>query len=200
MSRVDTQAVGGVGAESVEESRLELLGAATRAERHNRPTYLLVIAAVLMVICLIALGSSLWSRAGAAGELARQREAGERLAQAIGRLKDLRGAQSSGAVKGNEPVEGIRTRLQAAAARAGLADAQRVMPTRTMPTSKGPGVQRMHFDFESVHDEKLEPLLQWLRNATEDIPGLEVYAVTLRPDAGGWMMKVTFTRWERVGA
>jgi hypothetical protein len=73
------------------------------------------------------------------------------------------------------------------------------MPGRTPVETKGAGVQRVRFEYRAVRDEKLEALLGWLGQATEDIPGLEVFSVTIKPEAAGWLMDVVFTRWERTG-
>jgi len=40
-------------------------------------------------------------------------------------------------------------------------------------------------------------LATWLRQATEAVPGLEVYGLTTSPDPTGWKLTVTFRRWER---
>lgn len=199
MSRMDTQGAGPEGTERAEEDRLDLAAAALRNERHNRPTYLVVGAGLLLVVCAAFLVWSLFARASAGRELDRQREVATKLAAAVGRLKDLQTASTSpGAMKANAQIEDIRSRLQTAAARADVTDAAKLIP-RHVAKAKSPGLQRVHFDFDAVRDPRLEPLLKWLRTATEEIPGLEVYSVTLKPEQSGWMMKVTFTRWETAG-
>ena len=199
MSRMDAPNETLSAAERAGESRDALVSAAAGNERRNRPVYLVAVAVVLLAACLVSLAASLWAVGTASREFSRERAAATTLASAVGRLKELEG-QAGGGEKGPAPNDKILTMLQGAAERAGLENSKTLMPRPSPPENRGAGVQRVKFEYDAVRNEELEPLLLWLRYATEDIQGIEVYSVTLRPDANAWIMKVVFQRWQRAGS
>jgi len=198
MSRIDAPVEGLNPAERSEEARTSLLAAAAGSERRNRPVYLVAIASLLLLACAISLGWSLWVLGAASREFGRERGAATALAQSVGRLKELEAAQGGGE-KGPPANDRILTMLQAAAEKAGIANSKGLIPRQGAPETRAGGVQRVKFDYDAVRDPSLEPLLLWLKHAGEDVPGIEVYSVNLRPEANGWLMKVVFQRWQRAG-
>jgi hypothetical protein len=48
-----------------------------------------------------------------------------------------------------------------------------------------------------VQDVNLPALFEWMRLSTQQVAGLEVYAVKLTPRPNDWELSVTFSRWER---
>ena len=52
------------------------------------------------------------------------------------------------------------------------------------------------FDYE-VRDESLAALMDWMNRAVAAVEGLEVYSVSIKPEAQAWNLRVTFSRWER---
>ncbi len=198
---MDTASTGLSGAERLEEIRETLRAAAVANERRNRPAYLVAVAVILLAACLASLAWSAVARSAAAGEFGREKGAAVTLAEAVGRLKSLQAAAQTEGDQGAAPNDQILTMLQSAAERAGLENSKSLFPRGpTTPESRAGGVQKVKFDFDQVQHVSLEPLLLWLRYATESVQGLEVYSVMIRPNENGWTMKVTFQRWQRAGA
>jgi len=201
MSHLDGAAEGLSIAERQEESRETLRAAAAANERRNRPAYLVAVAVLLLLACVLSLAWSLVARGAAAGEFAREKDTAMVLARAVGRLKELQATGDAEGDKGAAPNDQILTMIQGAAERAGIQNPKQLFPRGPgTPENRSGGVQRVRFDYDQVRNESLEPLLLWMRYATESVPGLEVYSVKLRPEANEWVMQVTFQRWQRAGA
>lgn len=193
MSRmdIDTSAAG--------EARFELATLAAGAARRNRPTHLIVIGFVLAAVAAIALLVGFTQYASAQEALRVQRTFGKDILDRIGELKRWQQVAAEGKAKPvNQQLE-IGGTLQDSAKKAGLKNWATLEPAtgrRPQPQKFG-DVQRRLIPYNEVRDESLETLLRWLETAAKDVPGLEVYDLTVRPEANVWAMKVTFARWER---
>jgi hypothetical protein len=178
-----------------EETRLALAAAAARAERQNQPKFLLYAAGALLLASLIFVAVAFGNSHAASSDLAAQKKQAAQTIQLAGRYKALREAAKSepGA---NPQVMQIRTRILQAGGDVGLKDPIPVPVTRTEP-QRSIGSQQTRFDYE-VRDESLPNLLAWVQKSLADVPGLEVYSITLRPEAHKWKLNVSFSRWERI--
>jgi hypothetical protein len=215
MNGAPTMTVGPAAADraGLEQARLELAATAARAERRNRPTALPAGAAALLAVSIVALLWAAAKRSSAELALADERRAAEEYVQASARLEQARALGGDRPNPANESNDRIRSRIIAAAERAGMtADhpgmtgASSLVPTVStdlkQPASadgKTPATQRSKFTYQNVKQSSLEAMIQWVNNAVEDIPGLEVFMISVKPEANGWNMTVAFTRWERVG-
>jgi len=79
----------------------------------------------------------------------------------------------------------------------GLKDRIPLPAARPPDVQRALGSQQLRFDYE-VRDEDLPRLLSWVQKCIADVSGLEVYSVTLRPEAHKWKLNVSFSRWERI--
>lgn len=182
------------------DARFDLAMAAARAERANRPTYLLIGAAALLIVALAALLWSWQAKSAAESKLATEMALGQQFVDAAQRLRELEVTPKSGP-SASEPIPDMGSRMQAAAVRAGMAKdaASKLLPIPSRDSTRSGNAVRKKFQYNNVREATLEPLVSWLSSATEEVPGLKVYSLTLKPDATGWTMNVTFTRWERSG-
>jgi hypothetical protein len=189
------------GLAAQEETRLALAAVAARTERQNQPKALLYAAGLLLVGAMIFLGVSFQGSVAAAKELATQKKQAEDVAKQAGRLKALREYLASDPGV-NQAAPQVLTRIEQAAVDVGLK-----VPTPLMPSARhndrAPGAtsQLAHLDYE-IRAESLPLLLQWVQKAQDNVPGLEVYGVSLRPaspsGAHQWVLRVSFARWEKV--
>lgn len=185
------------GAQAIQDLRDHLAGAAARREQHNRPTVLLVAGGLLFAVTLVVLLVAVGQRLAADRALAQARTQAQDMGAKAARLEQLTQASSQKGRAGiGAPIETIRSRISAVAREAGV-KGDVPLPTPKMG-AKGPGARQQRLQYE-VRDESLDNLLAWMQNAVRDVPGLEVYAVTLRPEAAAWYCKVTFSRWEWEG-
>jgi hypothetical protein len=49
----------------------------------------------------------------------------------------------------------------------------------------------------TLRDESLAAMLRWVEIVKQDVPDLEVSAVSIVPEANEWRMTVTYVRFER---
>ncbi len=197
MSRATTTTGDTIGALS-DEDRSELSGAAASAERAARPTHLLVLAGLLLVVAAVALLMS-WTRLSSANRtLAFQMRLAEDMSADVAALKQLREASTSDGPTASDEVLTIRSRISQAAVGAGIKNASNLTPEsdRANPQRAGTNSVQRLFKY-TVQDEELKALLEWLHKAPQQVPGLEVYQMKLTPRATDWQLQVTFSRWER---
>jgi hypothetical protein len=178
-----------------EETRLALAAAAARAERQNQPKFLLYGAAALLLASIIFVGISFSASLAASSDLGTQRKLAEGTIQRAGEFKALKRTDQA-EPKFNQPAGQIRTRIEQAGVDVGLKDRVPLPQTRTDP-QRTIGSQQTRFDYE-VRDEDLPRLLAWVQKSLAEVQGLEVYSVTLRPEAHKWKLNVSFSRWERI--
>lgn len=182
------------------EARLGMAMNAARAERANRPTYLLVGAAVLLLVSTAALLWSWKAKASAESQLELELGLGQQFVDAAKQLHGLDAAPKSGP-RANDPIADMNSRMQAAATRAGIAKdtTSKLIAAPGRDNTRSGNAVRKRFQYTNVREPTLEPLINWLTTAVEEVPGLKVYSLTVKPDPTGWIMNVTFTRWERSG-
>lgn len=183
---------------AADDTRFELAAQAASHERRNRPRLLVFLAAGALLITAITALTGLAGRSRAAGRYQDALDAQARvnaMLQQVAALNNSEAAAGSGAAHDPYPI--IYTKIEDAALRAGLARPS--PPTEPDPQRTG-GVIIRQYAYTNVRHDSIGPLLEWLRLAVADVPGLELFQiVSLKPDAAGWNMSVTFRRWERTG-
>jgi hypothetical protein len=179
-----------------DDQRFELGAIAARDERRNRPAHWLLLATLCFAGSLLALIWAGWSRAAAAKQLGDQRYIASQTSEICGQIQALREQAAKQGDKANQPITQIRSRLQAIAQEAGIKNKLQI--PRDEEERRGAS-KRVKFRFDNVQDESLPALLSWLDKAVTELPGMEVYSVSIRPLANQWVMNVTFARWERAG-
>jgi hypothetical protein len=182
-----------------EDARFELAAAAGARERRNRPVWLVGLAAVILGVVLIIAVTGIVSRARAISSLERRlsdQAAVEAMVTKWNALSELERQNPNQAI--GEPMENLRSTLEALATRAGFKTPP-FTPRETTEPQKAVLVRR--YLYHQIKEPSLKVILEWLRLATQDpatrIPGLEVEALTLRPEKDTWSMTLTLRRWER---
>lgn len=179
-----------------DDARAEMMFAAAARERRNRPTGLVAGAAALLVIAALAAGLALASRARAAQALRRQAGENERAGALVAELEGLRAEDDSGGLSGTgDPIPDLTLfgTLEQLATDRGLAKPQQP----NAQSSERGKITVKTYRYQNMRSENLEALLRWVRAATDEVGGLEVFGLDLRSDAAGWSMNATFRRWER---
>ena len=181
-----------------DESRFELVQAASGRERANRPLGLVIIACLALAIAFLSAIWALSSRRAAMSDLratlAEQTDV-EQMTEEWKRLDRLEreGGPGGGAGLGKQ-VDHLYDKMEQLAVRAGIKD--KPQPPRPIETPRPP-IKVIEYAYTGVKDPSLKALLDWTRLASAEIPGMEVYGITLKPDPTNWSMNVTFRRWER---
>ncbi len=181
-----------------DEARFELAMSAAMRERRNRPRALVFGAGAVLALALLAAGLGLRERAGARDELGQAQSSAASVARMLADLESMRASDAqSGDAGAGAPFPNLISTLEDLATRAGMKD--RPQQPRTASDERTyPGVAVHSYFYSAVKADGLEPLLQWIRLGTQEIPGLELFSIDdLRASPEGWTMNATFRRWER---
>jgi len=176
------------------EERDELATSALLGERRNRPVYLVVLAGVLAAGALIALISSAIVSGRALKERSRQLDMLGRTQQLAAELDAMRARESTdGADDPYERNPDLLTRIEALAKQAGMAK-----PALPVEGSNGRGaLHQVLLQYKQLRDDDVGRVISWITSVVREIPGVEVYKISIRPLPTQWQIDVTFSRWER---
>lgn len=184
---------------TTDERRAMMAARAARTERANRPIHLVALAGVLLIVAAGALLLA-WGRLNSAkarlenASSQRQRfiELGTRWREVAARTPSDQGPKAS------DSITTLGSRIQAQASHAGMVNSPGVPSTRDAARTGQP-TKRVITSFTNVKDPELSSLLRWIDLAVEEVPGLELYALTLKVEGDQWnLSSVQFSRWERV--
>jgi hypothetical protein len=179
-----------------QEAAMTLAASAARAQRRNRPAWL-VLLGVIVLLSGAAFAWSGWSAHGEQRARARRAKAeADRVLAAAAKLKAMDDAEASG--DGPRVVEtgNVLSRIEAAGSRVGLSKPVGV-GTRNVTARRELKLNQVRISY-NVKDESLGALLAWAEEAVRDVPGLEVYSLNVRPEASEWSVNIVFSRWERM--
>jgi hypothetical protein len=157
--------------------------------------HLLVLAGVLLGVCAVAAIVTGVDRAAASARQSRATGEATEIARLSAQLQNLRLAARDPARERAAAAGGqVLSRIYAAATAAGLTSVTQTPTTDQRPRG---GLTRHNYMYRDVRDESLDHLLAWVNAAVREVPLLEVTRLRVRPEANGWVMDVTFSRWER---
>jgi hypothetical protein len=179
----------------IEDARLEQAAQAARTARRNQPRGLLVASGVLLLAMALYVLFALASRNSAAEAMESAKARAEEAVRYAGELKALRAmAQTNPGATASATQ--LRSRLEQAGVESGLSKVVPLPNERTETLIPGLGSRQYKYDYE-LTDPNLAALLAWVERAVEVVPGLEVYGISLRPEANHWRLRVTFSRWQK---
>ncbi len=179
--------------------RADRAALAQAAEQSNRPTYLVVIAALLLVIASAAFVSSFLAKRSAERELVMRRDEARRVMDLCQRIKGLRLAAAEAKKLDVGQARGdIALAIKNAAPEAIKPVLSAPPQDQTRDRDQERRVQLRVWTYQNVRSESLPDLLMWVQNAPTKVGGLEVRSVQLKPEANVWNMTVSFSRWEKM--
>jgi hypothetical protein len=182
----------------VEERRRDLAALAARSARANTPAHLVLLGGLAVAGALLYLVVAWRGYAAAAARLESEQRTAAQVVEAAGRLRALAAAE---AAQGSGPrlAEGgqrVYGRIEQAGVEAGLRDRVPVPVSTRSDKIQGTDISRVQRDYD-IRDPNLGAIVAWMNRACEAVPGLEVYSMTVRPEAQAWNVKIRFTRLER---
>lgn len=175
-----------------EERDVQMYAAA--AARRNRPTALLAICGVILLVAIIFAIVSL-AQSGAA-RIAVNRLATERaeVAAIADEIIALRDSADDGLNNGAYNRELQLSKLEAINQRVRLPNAPTLSEQRpTRPI--GSPIEKRRVDV-TMDNASLDAALEWINEAQRTIPDLFVSAIEMRPRPNGWLIRVQVARWE----
>lgn len=184
-----------------DDARIDVLAAASSAERSNRPMYLVILAGALLLGALIYLLIGAISSASAESERMAVATAFEVLRREADALKAIDDARSSPENLARfEPNPSIIAELIAIANEEGL---EGLAPNdQEDPSVRVEGYTRRRIRASGLGAVPGDALFRWLTRAVQ-IKGLEVYQFILRPanpapdGEARWNAEILFVRWQR---
>jgi hypothetical protein len=179
-----------------DDDRYALAARAEAGARSNRPSHLIAIAALALLMTLVVAGFAWRSDAraarlerNAARDLTTLRASAERLGELQARVA------TSPEVDRNRPIPDILSRLGSLAREAGL---DPVPPIPTQSSDIGNNARRLNYQYQSLRSPSLAAVLRWVNLCTERIPGMHVRVLIIKPAPTLWSVDVTFARYERL--
>jgi hypothetical protein len=182
-----------------DDARFELAMNAAGHARRNRPATLLIGAGAVLALSAVAAALGWSARLSARRAYVREqteRAQVDRLSAEWVRLDEAT-KQNAGA-EATRPLTNLVSTVESCARNAGLK--QIPQPPRTNNNPRGPGVVQIDYVYNDVRDASLPALLEWIRQSTVQVPGLEVTDLSLHPQATEWSVNVTFRRVEKAGS
>ncbi|MCA9277020.1 MAG: hypothetical protein KDA29_13445 [Phycisphaerales bacterium] len=177
------------------DDRFELASRAQGQQRLNAPRHLIVMGVLLLIISLIALGVA-WQTNAAASK--KNERAARDLVKIEGLITEINALKAARATNPDDdklkPLPDILSTLQNLATRAGLQDVG--LPRNQSSRPEGDAILKT-YPYTNINDASLENLLEWVRLAEQDIPGMQVRELTLQPRPQSWSLSVVFARYER---
>lgn len=183
-------------ASAAQDTISDLAVAAARGERRNKPTLLIALSAILLVAGVVFAVVNLfgYTQARAAAEKAKAESTA--ILEQTALLRALIDEEANGSgVHASDPSTNVLSTIEAAGSRAGL---QKAVPlgNRSVTPDRTLGWNLVRYSY-NVKDPSLDALLNWSQLVLEDLPSLEVYSVTLRPEATEWSYTIVYSRWEK---
>jgi hypothetical protein len=178
------------------DDRYELASRAQNQQRLNAPKHLIVLGVMLLVIALIALGIAWQTQSAAAeknGRAARDMIKIENLIADITLLQATLSTDTDSDIL--KPQPDILSKLEAMGERAGLASGIG-LPNNQSSRPEGDLILRS-YPYRNIRDRSLESLINWVRLAEQEIPGLHVREISIQPRSNAWSMDVVLARYER---
>ena len=180
------------------DDRYELASRAQNQQRLNAPRHLIVLGGLLLVIAIIAFIIA-WQTQSAAtkknGKAARELV---RIETLIAEITSIQATQSGNPDKDvTDPLPGILSTLESLGSRAGLSNTDSVkIPTNQNQRPEGEAILRT-YQYRNVRDQSLEKLINWVRLAEQEVPGMHIREISIEPRSNTWSMDVVLARYER---
>ncbi len=177
------------------DDRYELAARAQNQQRLNAPRHLIVFGIILLFIALITLGVAWQTRASS---IEKNRKAARDLVKIEGLITEIQTLQATLDSSPDDdilqPLPDILSNLDALGKRAGLSTIG--LPKNQSSRPEGDAVLRT-YPYQNIRDKSLENLLNWVRLAEQEIPGLHVREIVIEPRSTTWTLDVVLARYER---
>lgn len=181
------------------ERRAERAALAASAARRNMPSSLLMLALLLLVIALVALAWAWSDRSKAVATLDARIQQASMIKDRAARIASIRQAQKLVTdTRLNTPLANQGPlRLQQAATSDAFKTVLASQPAKDSVSTVEPGLALRRLQYNNVQHASIADVMAWIEKARQDIPGLEIERLNLRPGPSFWTFSITFMRYEK---
>lgn len=190
MSQVDTSTT---LAGSADDAAATLALKAARTQRRNQPQFLVLLGVLALVAASVWTAVKWADSRDAADRAEAARSQAQRAMEAVRKLEAFAAANQGSANLAVAPAN-IRSTIESAGSRAGLS---KPVGVGSQSTSRADDEWNQVRYAYTLRDESLAAMLRWVEIVKQDVPDLEVSAVSIVPEANEWRMTVTYVRFER---
>ncbi len=177
------------------DDRYELATRAQNQQRNNSPRHLIMLGVLLLIISLIVLGVAWQTRAAALNANQQMARDAVKVQNLIAEIEALKLAQSLQTEEDIfQPLPDILSTLQSLARQAQF-EVDLGLPRNPLSRPEGNAILKTYPYV--VSDPSLEHLLDWIKLAQQQIPGLQVRELSIQPRNLNWTMSVVLARYER---
>lgn len=180
-----------------EDDRYGLASAAEAGSRANRPSHLVTIGVLALMLALVV-GLFAWrADASAARKLRQDARALATLKQSAERLAELEAQAATSTTEDRyRPIPDMFSRLGNLARESGLQSVPDIIP-RTVNES-ATNARRVNYIYTGIRTESIDKVIQWAGLTCERVPGMHLRRLGIKPQANAWLVDVTFARYERL--
>lgn len=176
------------------DDRYELAALAQNQQRLNAPRHLIMLGLGLVVIALIVLLISWRSKVGALKDNADLAYKLQSISRLITDITVLEAAQQDNQQDDIfKPIPDLRSRLKGYGTQSGVPNLPSVPAQSIRPMGDA---QLISYTY-TVIDPSIEHMLDWITLSTEQVPGLFVNELELKPGKQDWTMTVKLSRYQR---
>lgn len=179
--------------------RLEASFEAVAAERRNRPTGLIAIAAALLIFAAAFAVYASTQRSRARADMAREQYTMQRLLNLQAQIAAYRDSDAQKNLQRQfaPTMRNIRSRLEQVARSIGMEDGALQLGQISDRRALGLDSTLLLRTIEAtINGGDIELTLEWMQAVTDQVDGLFVSGVTLNPSSDGWLVNVRLSRWE----
>ena len=177
------------------DDRYELAQRAQDQQRLNYPKHLIGVGSILVFASVVTLAIAWQSRASAIKSNELQAYKLAAIEQLITEIQTLEAVQANSQSQDQgQPISDILSKFKR------FGTQSKLVHDVGLPIN--PGKQRqgnvtlMTYPY-NLRDPSLERLLNWVRTSIDQIPGLGVSSIDLKPGKQEWTMSVTLSRYQR---
>lgn len=179
-----------------DDDRYSLAARAESGARANRPTHLVAIAGLALLLCLTVAAFAWRADASAARMLRRESFTLDSIRVRSDRLAELKADLAAAPTDDRyRPVPDILSRMSNLATEAGMTGTIPVPTARTQPFQES---RRLTYQYLNLRVDSLESVVRWVNLCTERIPGLHPAGIKITPQANAWQVDILFARFERL--
>ncbi len=179
-----------------DDDRYSLAARAEAGARANRPTHLVAIAGLALLLCLVVAGFAWRADSAAARSLRRESFTLDNIRVRADRLAELRADLASAPTDDRyRPIPDILSRMSNLATEAGMTG---TVPVPTTGTNLFQESRRLTYQYRNLRVDSLDAVIRWVNLCTERIPGLHPTGIKITPQANAWQVDIMFARFERL--